>query len=401
LRAAVALALAVAAAVVHGQPAAPGRGIAKASAQQRVVQWRTDSANSNVGRVVVELTGLTPSELQPLRQANWTVEHWQRLFPVYVEPGTAGSSSEEVPMAGDYRVRTGAIQFEPAFPLEPGLRYRAVFYASRLPGAAEATAPTVAASYGLPPPASHSPTVVACVYPTADQVPENLLKFYLHFSAPMSRGHIYDFIHLRDATGRNVELPFLEIDEELWDPAMTRLTLFLDPGRIKRGVRPLEEIGPALQAGKRYTLFISREWQDATGRPLARDFEKVFVVTAADREPLDPSRWRIEPPRSGTSSALAIGFPKPLDHALALRMIQVADVSGALVAGTAELTNAECRWSFRPAQPWRLGRYDLLVPITLEDLAGNNVGKPFDVDLFESVTGRVTNAVEKITFVVR
>ena len=32
-----------------------------------------------------------------------------------------------------------------------------------------------------------------------------------------------------------IELPFLEIDEELWDPAMMRLTLFIDPGRIKRG----------------------------------------------------------------------------------------------------------------------------------------------------------------------
>jgi hypothetical protein len=80
----------------------------------------------------------------------------------------------------------------------------------------------------------------------------------------MSRGHSYDYIHLLDDTGKEVELPFLELDEELWDPAMKRLTLFIDPGRIKRGVRPLEEVGPSLQEGKRFTLVIDREWKDAT-----------------------------------------------------------------------------------------------------------------------------------------
>jgi len=35
----------------------------------------------------------------------------------------------------------------------------------------------------------------------------------------MQRGHIYDYIHLRNEAGQNVELPFLEIDEELWNPA--------------------------------------------------------------------------------------------------------------------------------------------------------------------------------------
>src|SRR5262249_58737339 len=125
------------------------------------------------------------------------------------------------------------------------------------------------------------------VYPSADVLPENLLKFYLHFSAPMSRGHSYDHIHLQDEAGKDVKLPFLEIDEELWDPTMTRLTLFIDPGRIKRGVRPLEEIGPALESGKSYTLVIDREWKDAAGNPLRDAFRKTFKVGPTDREPLD------------------------------------------------------------------------------------------------------------------
>jgi hypothetical protein len=71
-------------------------------------------------------------------------------------------------------------------------------------------------------------------------------------------------------------LPFLEIDEELWDDSMTRLTLFIEPGRIKRGVKPLEDIGPALEEGKSYTLVIDAAWQDGHGRSLKESFRKQF-----------------------------------------------------------------------------------------------------------------------------
>jgi hypothetical protein len=64
---------------------------------------------------------------------------------------------------------------------------------------------------------------------------------------------------------------------------MTRLTLFIDPGRIKRGVLPLEEVGPSLEAGKSYTLVIDREWIDGSGNPLQESFEKTFKVGPPDR----------------------------------------------------------------------------------------------------------------------
>jgi hypothetical protein len=45
------------------------------------------------------------------------------------------------------------------------------------------------------------------------------------------------------------------------------------------------------------------------------------------------------------------------------------------------LADGERRWTFTPAVPWPAGRYDVVVQPTVEDLAGNNVGKPFGVDL--------------------
>ena len=118
-------------------------------------------------------------------------------------------------------------------------------------------------------------------------MPENLLKFYLHFSAPMSRGEAYRRIHLLDADGNEVADPFLELGEELWDRDMRRFTLLFDPGRIKRGLKPREEVGPVLEEGKQYTLVVDRDWLDATGYPLAAKMRKTFRALAPDEAPLD------------------------------------------------------------------------------------------------------------------
>ena len=65
------------------------------------------------------------------------------------------------------------------------------------------------------------------------------------------------------------------------------------------------------------------------------------------------------------------------------------------------LEDQERQWVFMPISPWRSGIYQLVVPTTLEDLAGNNVGKPFEVDLFESVQRRLATPAVKLPFEVR
>ena len=362
------------------------------------VRWIADAAETN--RIVVEVSGLNDATLKDLRQTNWTTAQWQRLLAIYVEQGDAIRGIGLPAMLGTYRVGTKGIRFEPQFALAPGVSYRALFHPDQLPATRNAGKP-ISSVFKLTPRHSTSTTVVSRIYPSAEVLPENLLKFYVHFSAPMSGGHIYEHIHLRNEAGKAVELPFLEIDEELWNPAMTRLTLFIDPGRIKRGVQPLEEIGPALEEGKRYTLAIDRDWQDADGLPMKESFRKMFRVGPPARDPLDVAKWKISPPKPGSLDALVVTFPAPLDHALALRMIRVARDPGAVIDGTASLEDDERRWRFTPAQPWTSGPHQLLVQTTIEDLAGNNVGKSFEVDVFEKVDARLASAMAKIPFEVK
>jgi len=360
------------------------------------IRWNTNSTPP-----MVEAVGLNEKALRQLQESNWQTADWQKLLSVYAGQGDFMTDMSVPAMLGSYQVADNRIRFQPQFPLEPGVRYRAVFRPSKLPGSGEIRKADILSIFQLPAIQRQPTTVVAQVYPSADVLPENLLKFYIHFSAPMRGGHIYERVRLRDEVGKVVELPFLELDEELWNPEMTRLTLFIDPGRIKREVKPLEDIGPALEAGKRYTLEIDAACTDSAGLPMREPFRKSFRVSAPDREPTSLASWTIKPPKSGTRDALTVNFPEPMDHALALRVIRVANAAGRLVEGASALADHETRWSFTPQETWTAGTHQLQVQNNIEDLAGNNIGKAFEVDLLEPVQRRFTNQVVRLSFEVR
>lgn len=387
--------LAVVAIAITAAAFATGRSLAADS--EVSIRWVTNATES--ARVTVEVHGLERKELDAVRPAGTTRERWQQLLSVHAGQGSIAADLNVPPMLGEYRLGRDVVRFEPRFPLQPGVTYRAVLRARGMLGGRQTA--VLSSTFVLPSEQREPSTRVAAVHPSAAVLPENLLKFYVHFSAPMSRGYIYEHIQLLDDAGRAVELPFLEIDEELWNPELTRLTLFIDPGRIKRGVKPLEDIGPSLEAGRSFTLVIDSSWRDAQGTPLVAGFEKRFRVEAADRTPPDPAAWKLTAPGVGGRSPLMVGFPEPMDHALAQRLMVVTDAAGHRVEGEIELTEQERRWSFRPEANWRAGNYFLVVQTTIEDLAGNNIGKPFEVDLFDQVQRRPVSESVKLGFEVR
>ncbi len=306
----------------------------------------------------VEVTGLLPEQLRALARLEQTPEQWQTLFAVYVE--RSGDRSGQPAMLGSYRVEKDVLRFEPRFPLMRGVAYRAVFRPARLPGHDGSSEPAVETVVRLPKPAPAAPTVVSHVYPSKDELPENQLKFYLHFSAPMTQGDSYKHIHLLRSDGKEDERAFLELPQELWDRDGKRLTLLLDPGRIKRGLKPREDLGPALEAGRRYTLVIDREWKDAEDNALKESYRKTFRVLPADETQPDPKTWKMGPPAAGTTTPLVMTSPKALDHALLRRMLWITDAMGRKVPGDVEVTQQETCWRFTPTTAWKAGRYHLV-----------------------------------------
>ncbi|MGD9720727.1 MAG: hypothetical protein AB7O59_13640 [Pirellulales bacterium] len=308
-------------------------------------------------------------------------------------------AGEDVPgMAGDVALKEdGLLYFQPRYPLRPGTSYRVVYHPARIPEGDKA-ARDFEAEFDIPTAAAQGPTSLVHVYPSGERLPENLLKFYLHFSAPMCRGEAYRRIHLLNADGKEVADPFLELGEELWDPTLERFTLLFDPGRIKRGLKPREEVGPVLEEGQRYTLVVDRDWLDAAGKPLEAGIKKSFNTLPPDEAPLDTTAWKIDPPAAGSSNPLLVRFPEPLDHSLLERVVRVTTAGGEAVPGKIEVTDGETCWRFTPAQPWADGAYQLVADTTLEDLAGNSIGRAFDVDVVEPIQKRITTDTVSLPF---
>jgi hypothetical protein len=329
------------------------------------------------GKIVgFEGTGLPGSAVVRLEKLAADNPRWSGMFAVYV--GKKPGRPDVPPMLGAYSVHGTNVRFTPKFPLKPGLSYCVEYYP---PPARTVDSPArYEQVFVIPAAPRGAAPEISAVYPSADVLPENQLRFYVHFSAPMSRGEAYSHLKLLKENGDPVDLPFLEIGEELWDTSGKRLTLLIDPGRIKRGLRPREEAGPVLENGRKYTLVITAGWRDESGQPVAVDFTKKFAAGPPVERAIEPKQWKVMPPAAGTRDALTIHFPRPLDHALAERTISVSNSAGQRVPGDVTIENHESRWIFRPDQPWAAGKHELVIDTALEDQAGNRIGRAFEVD---------------------
>ncbi len=291
-----------------------------------------------------------------------------------VAPGTP-------PLVGRWRVIDDALEFIPAFAPSGGMQLLVREDTAALAGR-EAPAPPLEARFEVPLDQRERPvTQLLAIHPAADTLPENQLRWYLEFSAPMRPAEALQQVHLLDQSGNEVQDAFLMVADELWDPSNTRLTLFLDPGRVKQGIRTNVELGRPLQAGRRYTLRVDPSWHDARDRPLGRTTEKRFAVVAADFATPRPTAWVLTEPKANARAALVVRFDEPLDHALARRLIAVYNHAGSVVTGDVMLTDADREWSFTPATAWSAGAYELRVSPELEDLAGNRPSRVFDRDV--------------------
>jgi len=334
----------------------------------------------------VIVAGLAPRTIEALRRGEGPADRRSGLLSVTIGAGRPGLA-DRPSMVGAYRIEGDSLRFTPRYPLDPGRAYVATFRPANLPGAAAGGAPELTALYLVPKPARAS-TVVTRVDPSGDRLPENLLKFYLHFSAPMGRGEAYDRVRLVGDDGRAVDRPFLRLGEELWDPTGTRLTLLIDPGRIKRGLRPREEFGPVLEAGRSYTLVVDPDWRDTEGDPLGSGHRKAFRAGPADDAQPDPKTWSIARPAASTREPIALTFPEPLDRALLESALTVADARGDAVPGRIEVDAGQARWRFTPDSPWAPGDYRIVIEDDLEDLAGNSIRRPFEVDIQRDTPAR-------------
>jgi hypothetical protein len=314
--------------------------------------------------------------------------------------GAADPDNADFPdISGDREVLAGEVRFVPHLPFDPGVRYRAILDLGALgqPGLTQ----VVIHDFLLPKRTPAAEPEVSQIFPSADPLPENLLRFHVRFSNPMQRGRAADHIELLGPDGRPAPDGLYRAPVELWDRSMIWLTILLDPGRLKRGVGPNRTLGPPLKRAERYTLVVGRGMIDIHGRPLRQAHRKSFTVSEPVREPLAIDSWRIAPPIAGSREPLVITFPAPLDYAQLRRGIIVASERDERIGGRVNITKGETQWQFIPDAPWRAGLHSVSVSPCLEDICGNTPYAAFDGPLRSAREMALETAVRSISFEVR
>ena len=224
---------------------------------------------------------------------------------------------------------------------------------------------------------------ILSIYPSASQLPENLLRFYIYFNTPMKKGEALKHIKLIDAEGNIDSLAFMEFKQELWSIDGKRLTVLFDPGRIKRGVSTNMLRGSALLKGKQYRLSISDAWQDVYGQKLSDKTTKEIEVVKAYRHRIKENEWLINKLQANSYDTLTMHFDRIMDHALIQSMIQLMDPDKNPVDGYWGILKQEQLIQFIPEKKWQKGKYQIVIDSRLEDVAGNNLQNLLDHDKTE------------------
>lgn len=281
----------------------------------------------------------------------------------------AGAPPDAPAVLGRVSVTDEGTSFVPRFPFERGLAYRL-----RTVGEAP-----LEFEFELPARELEPEVELVAVAPGGPELPANLLKFYLHFSGPMRRGEAYRHVRVLDVAGDEVTGALLRVEPELWNPERTRLTLLLDPGRIKQGLVPHEELGPVLHPGEDYVLEVDGAWRDGRGAPLVRGLRHAFRTLERDTRSPVPGDWRLDVPPAGTREPFVVAFDEALDRALVESLLWIELPDGSRLEGAGAVDADQTGWRFVPARAWRRTPHALVVPTVLEDLCGNSVGRPFEV----------------------
>ncbi len=289
---------------------------------------------------------------------------------------TAGN----VPIMGEFNNTDTSVIFTPLIPFTRGLSYN-VSMTGKLLGTV--TIPEADSA--------NAPSLIG-IYPSSDSLPENLLKIHLYFSQPMREAQSGKYVSLIKNHTDTIKGAFLDLQPELWNEDRTMLTLWLDPGRIKRDLIPNRKLGAPLQKNETYRIAVSSAWKNQQGLKLTKSIGKFFIAVSRDSLCPQPGIWKISKPRDGTFQPLDINFKEALDYTLLSETLHVLASDGRKVPGKWKTTDHEKQIKFTPASAWRNGAYTLLVQTRLEDLAGNNINRPFDRDITQKTTPKNTGS---------
>ncbi len=325
---------------------------------------------------------LMPVLKTPLLSGDDTIPD-ERILALYINWQVLPA---ENPVAGTYKRENDTLYYTPYADLGQGLLFEARLFSKTR---------TIVKVIGTPVKRIilKGPRTVEVIFPLNKTVPENILMFHVLFSQPMENDEMaFQKVWLLDHDGKVKERVWRE--RSYWTPDGKHLVLMIHPGRIKRGINYLEELGPVFEVGKKYTLVISDSLRCINGQELQKEYRTELNITSADRTIPQLKTKKIPDLEAGTQTGFLIMFNEVMDYGTMISDMYVIDKDGNIIEGKVRSEMKEYGWVFSPVQPWKAGIYSLVLDNEVADLASNRLYKAFETKDLKADGGDRTTRIK-------
>jgi len=225
--------------------------------------------------------------------------------------------------------------------------------------------------------------LVTAVYPEQNILPENILKFYIQFSEPMREGDFLKHIQLLDSKGTNLKGVFFDNLYELWTTDHKQLTILVDPGRVKTGLRQNIKQGRAFTVDENYTLTIDKTWKTISGKYLSKTYTKKFTIKEEDVEPPSIKDVVISKIKVDSKTPIILTFNEVMDVFQLKYYVRVIS-NNTILKGKFKVFDKGKTMQFTPENRWKEDNYQLQIDVRLEDIAANSFAGKFDQAISEA-----------------
>jgi hypothetical protein len=224
------------------------------------------------------------------------------------------------------------------------------------------------------------------VFPSASEIPTNLLRFHIRFNEVPEVFDIGSAIRLIDAAGVAIDHVFLDLDEGLWSADGLTLTVMLHPGRIKTGLTASRALGNAFQEHNQYELQLRCEHLPSlhhvyspSSASAANEWAciKRFTAIAAVDTAIDAQSLLLSVPNAHSLSPLSITFPRSIDRLGAENYVRLNSAADQLLDVQLEVGSAERAIHFVPRRAWPSGPVTIHFSGDFEDVSGNRLSSAF------------------------
>jgi hypothetical protein len=223
------------------------------------------------------------------------------------------------------------------------------------------------------------------VFPSASEIPTNLLRFHIRFDEVPEVFNIGTAIRLIDAAGVAIDHVFLDLNEGLWSADGLTLTVMLHPGRIKTGLIASRALGNAFQEHNQYELQLRCEFfprlqayspSSASATNEWACIKRFMVIEAVDTS-IDAQSLLLSVPNAYSLSPLSITFPRSIDRLGAENYVRLSSAADELLEVQIEVGSAERVIHFLPRHAWPSGPVTVHFSLDFEDVSGNRLSSAF------------------------